>query len=394
MKKFAIVTSHPIQYNAPWFRLLARSGQVRVKVFYTWSQSQAGSKFDQEFGKEIEWDIPLLDGYEYTFVKNTSADPGTHHFKGIINPTLNEEIAGWQPDAILVFGWSFVSHLRCMRYFHGKVPVLFRGDSTLLDERPGINRILRRSWLKWVYSHVDYALYVGTHNKVYFLKHGLKEEQLIFAPHAIDNDRFSQPDAQYREEAAVLRKQLNMAEDDLVILFAGKLGQKKNPFFLIELLKMIPDPRVKAVFVGNGTLEGELKAAASGDPRIRFLDFQNQSHMPGIYRLGDIFILPSRGPEETWGLGANEAMASGCAVMLSEKVGGAVDLVKEGKNGIVFRVGDLQKCSDWVAQLAADRQQLDAMKNGSRSWIDSFSFDRIVKAIEKFMADVPQKQHI
>jgi glycosyltransferase involved in cell wall biosynthesis len=113
-----------------------------------------------------------------------------------------------------------------------------------------------------------------------------------------------------------------------------------------------------------------------------------------VYRLGDIFILPSRGPEETWGLGANEAMASGCAVMLSEKVGGAVDLVKEGQNGIVFRIGDLQKCSDWVSRLAADRQQLDAMKRGSRNWIDSFSFDRIVKAIEEFMASVPQKQHI
>jgi glycosyltransferase involved in cell wall biosynthesis len=394
MKKLAIVTSHPIQYNAPWFKLLARSGQIRIKVFYTWGQSQAGKKFDQEFGKEIEWDIPLLEGYEYAFVKNTSSDPGTHHFKGIINPTLNEEIAEWQPDAILVFGWSFVSHLRCMRHFHGKVPVLFRGDSTLLDERPGINRILRRSWLKWVYSHVDYALYVGTHNKNYYLKHGLKEDQLIFAPHAIDNDRFSEPDAQYRKEAAALRRQLNMAEDDLVILFAGKLGPKKNPFFLVELLKMIPDSTVKGVFVGNGSLEDELKAAAAGNHRISFLDFQNQSHMPVVYRLGDIFILPSRGPEETWGLGANEAMACGCAVMLSDKVGGAVDLVKEEKNGIVFGVDDLQKCREWVARLAADRQQLEAMKKGSRTRIDSFSYDRIVKAIEKFMAGVKQKQHI
>src|SRR5579863_1484472 len=175
MKKLAIVTSHPIQYNAPWFKLLSQSGKIYVKVFYTWGQSAEGMKYDPGFGKEIEWDIPLLDGYEYTFVKNTSRDPGTHHYKGIINPTLNKEIESWNPDAILVIGWSFNSHLQCMRYFHKKILVLFRGDSTLIDERRGIKKWARRFFLRWVYKHIDFALYVGKENKKYFQAHGVKE---------------------------------------------------------------------------------------------------------------------------------------------------------------------------------------------------------------------------
>src|ERR1700749_546722 len=102
MKRLAIVTTHPIQYNAPLFSLLARGGKVIPKVFYTWSQSRDGAKFDPGFGQKIKWDIPLLEGYEYTFVNNTAADPGNHHFKGIINPTLNKEIEEWNPDAILM----------------------------------------------------------------------------------------------------------------------------------------------------------------------------------------------------------------------------------------------------------------------------------------------------
>src|SRR5436190_19801175 len=112
MKKLAIVTSHPIQYNAPLFVLLNQSKLVKPKVFYTWEQSQ-GLKYDPGFQKAIEWDLPLLNGYDYIFVKNTASDPGTHHFRGIVNPTLNSEIMAWKPDAILVFGWSLYSHLKC-----------------------------------------------------------------------------------------------------------------------------------------------------------------------------------------------------------------------------------------------------------------------------------------
>src|SRR6185437_10067243 len=155
MKKLAIVTSHPIQYNAPLFKLLTEHGRLSVRVFYTWGQSSQGKKYDPHFGKDIDWDIPLLEGYDHSFVENTAKDPGTHHFKGIVNPTLNREIEGWKPDAVLVFGWSFTSHLRCMRHFYGKVPVLFRGDSTLLGEQPGLKRLMRRIFLKWVYRHVD-----------------------------------------------------------------------------------------------------------------------------------------------------------------------------------------------------------------------------------------------
>ena len=148
MKRLAIVTSHPIQYNAPLFKLLTQRGNIKIKVFYTWGKQVMNNKFDPGFGKAIQWDIPILDGYEFSFVKNISPDPGSHHFKGIINPSLNNEIEGWKADAILVFGWSFQSHLKCIHYFSNKIPVLFRGDSTLLDEKRGIKQSLRRLLLK------------------------------------------------------------------------------------------------------------------------------------------------------------------------------------------------------------------------------------------------------
>ena len=385
--KLAIVTSHPIQYNAPLFRLLAQHSLIHIRVFYTWGQSKQMEKFDPGFGKVIEWDIPLLDGYDHHFVKNTSLNPGTHHFKGIINPSLNNEIEVWRPDSILVFGWSFHSHLKCLRYFHNKIPVLFRGDSTLLDEKSGLKQVLRRLFLKWVYSHVDIAFYVGKNNKNYFLAHGLKTAQLIYAPHAVDNERFAEPSALYKAEASYMRQTLGVAETDILLLFAGKFEAKKNPLYQLQLLKTIPDKRLKVLFVGSGILLPEIQAAAANDPRVLIMDFQNQQRMPVIYRIADLFILPSSGPGETWGLALNEAMASGRAIAATNKVGGTADLINSGINGLVIDATNKKEFVTFIEAALEDKTMLKEMGRQSSKKIQSFTFSHIAQAIEETLME-------
>jgi len=386
--RLAIVTSHPIQYYAPLFRLLAKEQGIEMKVFYTWSQSQEGAKYDRDFGKMINWDIPLLDGYSYEFVNNTSKDPGVHHYKGIINPDLNNKIEEWNPDFLLVIGWSFRSHFSAMRHFKGRIPVLFKGDSTLLDEKPGVKRLLRRIFLKWVYSKVDYALYVGTNNHDYFYKHGLKEDQLRFVPHAVDNKRFNGPD-NFESEARQWRRELGIGEGNLVLLFAGKLESKKDPDFMLRLAKNIPDPRLKLIIVGNGKLEEELKMKASDDKRIIFMDFQNQQKMPIVYRLADIFVLPSTGPGETWGLAVNEAMACKIPVLVSAKCGCAPDLVEENITGWVFEPGEKGdlKIKKLLQRILDDQLILDPM--GAQAWLklQPYSYPVAIEKIKMVLSD-------
>ena len=348
MKKLAIISSHPIQYNAPLFALLANENKIDLKVFYTWGIDSIKVKYDPDFQQNIKWDIPLLEGYHYQFLKNTSKEPGSHHFKGIINPDLNQEIEKWGADIVWVWGWAFDSHLKALRYFKGKKEVWFKGDSTLLDESKGFNlkKILRRVFLTWVYRHIDKAFYVGTHNKAYFIKHGLKETQLVYAPHAIDNDRFADPTGEYAKQAKQWRKELAIAENQKVILFAGKLETKKNPFFLISLAKELPSNEFKFVFVGSGPLEEDLKKQATKN--CIFLGFQNQKMMPIVYRLADVFVLPSVGPGETWGLAINEALASGTPVIVSDKCGGAKDLIDTSNGIVIHKTTEFKNLTLWI----------------------------------------------
>lgn len=383
MKKLAIVTSHPIQYNAPLFRLLAERGKIAVKVFYTWGQTEQGFVYDPDFKKAFKWDIPLLDGYEKEFVENISKEPGAGHFKGIKNRDLIQRIDAYDPDALLVFGWSFQSHLQVLRHYAGNKKILFRGDSTLLDEKPGATarKILRRFFLNWVYRYVDVALYAGTANKAYYLAHGLKGSQLIHAPHAVANERFEDTDGVYEIRANEWRKELGISSNEFVFLFAGKLEPKKDPGLLIEAFTSLASSTSRLIIVGNGILEQELKQKAAADQRIIFLDFQNQQQMPVIYRLGNVFVLPSKGPGETWGLSVNEAMASKRAVIVSSKCGCAQDLVSG--NGIVFEAGNKRDLQKALLYFAENRNAISQMGNKSFQLIRQFSHEQVAAAIEQ-----------
>lgn len=379
--KLAIITSHAIQYNAPWFALLAKQPAVDLHVFYTWQASENKEIYDPGFGKTRSWDIPLLEGYNYTFVKNVSHDQGTHHYKGLDNPTLIKQIEEWGAEAVLIIGWPFKSHFAAMRHFKGKIPVLFRGDSTLLDETGGLKKMVRRIMLTYVYSFIDTALYVGSNNKAYFLAHGLKEKELVFCPHAIDNDRFSNADDERNKEAISQRNKLGIGSNDFVVLFAGKLEHKKNPEFIIRLSKLLTDSKYKFVIVGNGPMEVEVKSKAGTDKRIVFVDFQNQQNMPVVYRMATVFILPSKGPGETWGLALNEAMACKRPVVATDKTGGAIDLINE--NGIIINSHDVSTVATYLSTLAADASKLKTAGEKSFEIIQRFSFNGIVSGICK-----------
>ena len=377
MKRLAIITTHPIQYYAPVFELLTQRKNIEIKVFYTWG-SDARQKYDPGFGKNINWDIPLLDGYNYEWVNNTSHQPGSHHFKGIINPDLIEQINNYRPDAVLVFGWAYDSHLKVLRHFKNKLPVYFRGDSTLLDQQSGFKALLRSVFLRWVYSYVNHAFYVGTNNKAYFKNYGLSENELSFAPHAVDNDRFAQNRA---DEVSQLKLSLGIHETDIVILFAAKLEEKKSPQLLLEVFLKLQVNNTHLLIVGDGILQSALKAKAAGNSNVHFLNFQNQTYMPVVYQACDLFCLPSKGPNETWGLAINEAMACGKAILASNKCGCAIDLVNEN-NGLIFNTNEPGALFKALKDLLTSKSKLAKQGSFSKQKIQAWNFTSFAQAIE------------
>lgn len=381
--RLAVIATHPIQYYAPLFRLLAERGAVDVRVFYEWEGSALAPTLDHHFGQAIQWDIPLLDGYPHEFVPNRSSDPGTHHLRGLDNPQLVPRILAYRPDAVLIFGWNYVSHLRALRALHRRVPILFRGDSTLLGEQPGLRRAARRVWLRWVYRHIDIALYVGQHNRAYFQAHGVTGDRLAWAPHAVDHARFEDPNGEHEAAARQWRANLGIPPDAPTFVFAGKLEPNKEPALLLDAFLSAEAEDAHLILVGSGPLERMLRDRAkesTSGARVHFIGFQNQSRMPVVYRLGDVLVLPSQ--SETWGLAVNEAMASGRAALVSSRVGCAPDLVMDGETGVVVPSGDSLALREALQHLTTHPDLVQTMSCQADRHIQAWSLEALAAHVE------------
>lgn len=386
--RLAVVATHPVQYTAPVLRAMAHSGRLQVKAFYTWSQTRHGGFTDREFGAQVLWDVPLLDGYEHEFIANTASDPGPHHFFGIRTPTLCKAIAEWGADAVLVIGWNNHAHLRAMRHFKGRIPVFFRGDSTLLDDQSPWRAWLRRMVLHRIYSNVDVAISVGCASRDYFYFCGIPRARVAFAPHCIDNQRFADKQEDAEHQAGQWRKQLGIVDDAIVVGFAGKLIAKKDPAILIDAFIQC-GMSAHLVICGSGELETSLRNMAAKQANIHFLPFQNQSLMPAVYRLFDVFVLPSCGPGETWGLAINEAMACGRPVIASTKAGATADLVRSQFNGWQFTAGDKQDLiRALIAAMVMGQQGLHQLGSNAlqtiQQWSTEVSAQKIADAVLRY----------
>ncbi len=340
MRRLAIVLSHPVQYYSPWFQYLRAQTDVKFKVFYLW-EFGVTTQHDPQFSTTFQWDVDLLNGYDYEFVPNVARDPGTHHIIGINNPTIGNHLAAWRPEAILLFGYHWLTHLRviCWARCH-RVPLLFRGDSHLL----GRNKLpaLTQRVVSLIYRQFSAVTYVGAANRAYFGFLGVSTHRLFFAPHSVNAEHFSPLDDHARHTATALRHTLGLA-DKRVVLFAGKFHERKQPVELLEAFLQVATSNDALIFVGDGPVKSQLHALAATRPDacVRFLPFANQSEMPSRYLLADIFALPSRGAYETWGLAINEAMHLGLPCLVSDVVGCQRDLVLPGKTGWVFPADNL-----------------------------------------------------
>jgi len=377
--KLALIASHPIQYYAPWFRHIAAEG-IDLRVFYLWDFGVKETR-DPGFGRSIVWDVPLLDGYDYEFVPNTASDPGTHHSGGLHNPELGERVRAWNPDAVLLMGYTWQS----MRDFilrgdHGQTPLLLRGDSHDLARPRGPRTWISRLAARWLFKRFSGFLSCGQANTEYFLNRGARRDQIFPCPHAVDMDRFDQT-AGVAATARQLRADWNVPHDHRVILFAGKFEDKKRPQDLLRAFQNLSPEKATLVFVGSGMREDALRAAAQGDDRIHFFPFANQSTMPAVYAAADLLVLPSFGPAETWGLAVQESLACGTPVLVSSHVGCHRDLVRNGRNGKVFNAGSPTDLQDALAE-ALLPGQLEKWQLLTRPALDSFTYAEATKGLK------------
>ncbi|TFI52412.1 glycosyltransferase [Mastigocladus laminosus UU774] len=354
MTRVAYFVSHPIQYQAPLLRLIAATQDIELKVFF-YSDFSLKEYEDKGFRRLIKWDIPLTDGYDYHFLDCWGSKEQKNLFQQPIAQNIYRHLQAGNFDAIWVHGWSWFCSLQAIVAANKLgIPVLLRGESNGISESQNFwKKTAKTIFLNWLFAKITGFLYIGTLNHQFYRKHGVEEKRLFCVPYAVDNDYFQKQAMLAHPHREELRRSLNLDPGRPIILYAAKLIDVKRPFDLIAAYKLLsPDgvqePEPYLLFVGDGVLRSTLEAQAqeTGWGSIRFLGFRNQSEIPAMYDLCDVFVLPSG--FEPWGLAINEVMNVAKAVVVSEQVGCAADLVKNGQNGQIYHVGDIKALAEAI----------------------------------------------
>ncbi len=373
--KLVVVESHPIQYKAPLFRLLAADPRFDLTVLYAMipDQLQQG----EGFGVSFVWDIPLLSGYKYEVLENRSANPSVLHFRGCDTPGIAAVLEELKPDAVLVNGWVVKSCIQALQASRKLgIPCLVRCEANLLRPRAWWKHVIHRLLL----SRFQAYLYIGSANADFYRFHRRPSDRLFFAPYAVDNAWFQREAESRVNRRGALRSSYGIGTDAVTFLFCGKLEEKKRPadiFYALGSLPVAVRDRAHVLVVGDGPLRQSLESLASEcGLRTTFAGFHNQSRLPDAYAASDVLVLPSDSGE-TWGLVVNEAMASGRPAVVSRAAGCSADLVVEGKTGYSYECGDTTALSDVMNRYLECPALATEQGVAARNQISRYDFDRI-----------------
>jgi glycosyltransferase involved in cell wall biosynthesis len=395
--RVAYLVSHPIQYQAPLLRRIALEPTIDLTVLFGSDFSVRGYK-DRGFGVEVAWDTPLLDGYRSEFLRpwrdTGEVSPTAPISRGIFR-RLRQSDGSPAFDALWVHGYASVNSLQAILAANAlSIPVLLRAESWLADRaRSPRTLVLKRTFFGLLGKGIAAVLPIGTVNAEYWTHYFGTSVPQFLMPYAVNNRYFADLAAAAASREQELRAELELSRDRPVILFASKLQQRKHADHLLDAYSRLiadktPQERPYLVVVGDGEQRAQLEAQAAqlGLEDVRFAGFRNQSELPRFFQLADVFVLPSR--HEPWGLIVNEAMASGCPVIVSTDVGCHADLITNGVEGCIFPVGDIGALTEALNQVFSSPETAAKMGEAARRRIATWTYEEDVQGLRRALASV------
>ena len=383
--KLCVLTTHPIQYMAPWFRALAQDKNLQLEVIFL--RELDAVQQGVGFGQAFQWDVPLRQGYA-SRVLGVAA--GMKTLPRLLL-RLRRVIREIHPDAVLITGWNepgLMAAYPLMRLLG--VPVILRGESNALRSRAAMTKRLHRALLGFVSA----VVVIGKANRQFYLNNGIAPDRLFGGAYFVESERMVSMAEAHAGERADLRNACGFGADDFVFTFVGKHVTFKRPMLMVEATALVRQRGlpVKLLFAGSGELTDALKQrAVELNVPVHFTGFLNQTEMWKAYVPADAFVLPSTNGE-TWGLVTNEAMLFGLPVIVSDQVGCGPDLVIEGETGYVFS-GEAEGLADAMGEMLQNRERAPAMgAAGRRLVLEKYSMPIATAGLKAALQKVVSEQ--
>lgn len=191
------------------------------------------------------------------------------------------------------------------------------------------------------------------------------------------------------EMGEIKNEQLGVGNGDKIITYVSNLRPVKGHIFLLQafrlVLKECKDTRL--ILIGDGPLGDELikKSEEYGiRDKVRFLGFRDD--VMDLLSVTDVFVHPSL--SEANSIAIMEAMAMGRPV-IAANVGGNLELINDGNDGILVSAGDPEALAERIILLLKNRGFAAELGRNARSKIMAkFNVDQMVKSYEKLYYEI------
>lgn len=293
----------------------------------------------------------------------------TLSFKGI-NQALSI-FNGWKPllenirpDIIQVHEFGMLMSYKVVRWAKNKnIPtVLIQGtyETTRKPVFKNLEVMFNKTFGKYIIKNVS-GIGCKTIKASEYVKSYYKKSTTL-TPVGLDTGRFANSvDRDWKKDLHI--------EGKKILLYVGKLEQRRNPLFLVQVAKNLPSDYVM-LLAGNGPLMDETKEQAKDCDRIIFLGKLTQQQLPSLYHQSDLFILASS--YEIFGMVIMEAMYFGLPV-ISTDTAGAKTLISNWQDGIIEDNMNVNSWIEDICKLLSDNELYrNLAEQASRKAQDNF----------------------
>ena len=224
--RLAIVASHPIQYYVPLYRVLAASAELDLHVLYC-SRIGLDKTFDPEMGVEIVWNMDLLGGYSHEFLPEARRINRASLLE-INNPSVTAALLRAGPEVVIVHGYGMITMLRALAWCRMKrIPAIMTSDSSTHSSGPGARRQLKLAALPLLLRQYSAFLTMSQRGEDYLESLSVPRGKMFRTPMLVPETfwTFRNSRADVRRG---MRRELQLADSDLVLLYVGKLYAGKR----------------------------------------------------------------------------------------------------------------------------------------------------------------------
>jgi glycosyltransferase involved in cell wall biosynthesis len=281
-----------------------------------------------------------------------------------------------RPDVVVVSGWSTFASQAAIAWSrpHG-IPYLLLVESHDLGPRARWRRLVKGAVVPRLVRGAAGVLVVGTAARNSVLERGARPDRVSVFANTVDIEGWIE-----RADRLPARS----GDADVVVLSVGRLVPEKGFDILLRAIAQTGDERLRLVIAGAGPEAARLAELAKDlGVRLEIRGDLAEDALAAEYVAADIFALLS--PHEPWGVVVNEAAASGLPFVLSDRVGAAHDLLRDGENGFLVPAGDVSAAGAALGRLAADASLRRSAGARSRELVRDWGYE---PSVENFLAAV------